>query len=212
MDLGTRSFPCRLLEASRTKGLLSLKLTKRFSQAFSYANELHQEQLRKGTQAPYLSHLMAVASLVLEHGGDEDMAIAALLHDAVEDQGGKPILEEIQRRFGARVAEMVDSCTDAYVLPKPPWKERKVTYIAHLGEATPEARVISNCDKLHNARSLLSDYRERGETLWELFRGGKDGTLWYYRSLVTKFRKHGSHPGLVEELDRVVTELEDLSR
>lgn len=189
-----------------------MKLTDRFSEAFAYAARLHRDQVRKGTDVAYLSHLMAVSALIIEHHGDEDMAIAGLLHDAVEDQGGLPILEEIRERFGERVAELVESCTDAHVLPKPPWKPRKEAYLEHLAETSQEARVVSNCDKLHNARSLLADYREQGEALWTLFRGGKDGTLWYYRSLVERFRELGSHPRLVDELARVVAELEALAK
>jgi GTP pyrophosphokinase len=188
-----------------------VKLSDRFSQAFAYAAELHRDQVRKGTEVAYLAHLMSVSALVIEHGGDEDMAIAGLLHDAVEDQGGRRVLEEIRTRFGDQVAIFVESCTDAYENPKPPWRARKEAYLAHLEDATPKARVISNCDKLHNARSLLIDYRDQGEALWKLFRGGKEGTLWYYRTLVDRFRTLGSHPRLVEELDRVVSELETLA-
>jgi (p)ppGpp synthase/HD superfamily hydrolase len=188
-----------------------VKLTSRFTRAVGYAARLHATQKRKGTERPYVAHLLGVASLVLEHGGDEDLAIAALLHDAAEDQGGLPRLEEIRRKFGARVARIVDGCSDAYTDPKPPWHERKQKYVAHLPKASPEVRLVCAADKLHNAREILADYRAVGDELWDRFQGGKQGTLWYYRGLMSAFRKAGSNP-LVEELDRVVTELERLAR
>src|ERR1051325_12202408 len=131
-----------------------MALTSRFEDALSFAARLHSGQLRKGTAIPYVSHLLAVASVALEHGADEDEAIAALLHDAVEDQGGAPTREEIRRRFGDRVVEIVDGCTDAETVPKPPWRERKERYIAHVAEASPSVRLVSASDKLHNARSI----------------------------------------------------------
>ena len=186
------------------------KLTARFTRAVDYAARLHARQKRKGTERPYLAHLLGVASIVLEHGGDEDAAIAALLHDAVEDQGGRPRLGEIRRKFGARVARIVDGCTDAYTIPKPPWRERKLKYLQHLPHASAEVHLVSAADKLHNAREILADYRQVVEALWGRFQGGKEGTLWYYRALVEAFRSTGATP-LVEELDRVVTELERLA-
>jgi (p)ppGpp synthase/HD superfamily hydrolase len=182
-------------------------LTPRFAEAFAYAARLHAQQVRKGTTVPYLSHLMSVAALVLEDGGDEDEAIAGLLHDAVEDQGGKPTLVEIERLFGARVARIVLGCTDSDVVPKPPWRERKERYVAHLAHAEPDVRRVSSADKLHNARSILTDYRVVGDALWSRFTAGKDETLWYYRSLVSAFRAAGGGR-LVDELDLVVSELE----
>jgi (p)ppGpp synthase/HD superfamily hydrolase len=186
-------------------------VTPRFRQALDYASELHAFQRRKGTDIPYMSHLLGVCALVLEDGGDEDEAIAALLHDAVEDQGGKPVLEEIQRRFGERVAGIVAECTDTDEVPKPPWRKRKDEYVARLPEATPEALRVSCADKLHNARSLLGDYRRIGERLWERFTASRDETLGYYRSLVKVYRAHGVG-ALAEELERVVDELERLVR
>lgn len=185
-------------------------LSERFAEALAFAFQLHAGQLRKGTSIPYVAHLLGVVSLVLEQGADEDTAIAALLHDAVEDAGGAATREEIRRRFGPRVAEIVVSCTDAETSPKPAWRERKEAYIAHIREASPAARLVSAADKLHNARAILSDYRAIGEALWHRFNGGKEGTLWYYRALVTALREAGSNP-LVEELDRVVTEIERLT-
>ena len=187
-----------------------MQLTARFSQALAYAFELHGEQLRKGSGVPYLSHLLAVAAIALEHGANEDEAIAALLHDAVEDQGGPRIRVEIRRRFGSVVAEIVDGCTDADTLPKPPWRERKEKYLAHLATANASVHLISAADKLHNARSLVQDYRAIGEPLWDRFNGGRSGTLWYYRAVVTALAS-ARHIGLVEELERVVRMLESLA-
>jgi GTP pyrophosphokinase len=182
-------------------------LTPRFSDALTYTLTLHATQMRKGTNVPYVAHLLGVASIVLENGGTEDEAIAALLHDAVEDQGGDVTRQEIIRRFGPNVAAIVDGCTDAEVIPKPEWEERKQKYIAHLAHASPSVRLVSSADKLYNARAILSDYRQIGEALWGRFTGKRKGTLWYYRALVTAFRKHNSNP-IVDELERTVTELE----
>ncbi|MFQ5846210.1 MAG: HD domain-containing protein [Candidatus Methylomirabilales bacterium] len=184
-------------------------LSPRFEDALQHAARLHATQKRKGTAIPYMAHLMSVAALVLEDGGDEDEAIAALLHDAVEDQGGPPTLEGIRRRFGARVARIVDGCTDADTLPKPPWRQRKEQYLARLRHAPAEVRRVLAADKLHNARAILADFRRVGDVLWERFNGDRDGTLWYYRSLVTALHDTGSGV-IVEELDRIVTELERL--
>lgn len=153
---------------------------------------------------------MSVASLVIEYGGDEDMAIAALLHDAVEDQGGLPRLREIRKKFGKRVAHIVDGCTDAYTQLKPPWLERKRSYISRVASEGPEVRLVSAADKLSNARETLYEVRVHGESVYERFAGKKMRTLWYYRELIAAFRKAGTNP-LVEELGRVVTELEKLS-
>jgi GTP pyrophosphokinase len=185
-------------------------LTSRFDEAYAYAARLHADQARKGTNIPYLSHLLAVASLVLEDGGSEDEAIAALLHDAVEDQGGQETLAEIRNRFGERVAGIVESCSDTDTVPKPPWRERKERYIARIRQASSEVRRVSMADKLHNARSILRDYRVLGEGLWERFNAGKDDQLWYYRELVKAFREEGQSP-MVDELNQVVSELEQLA-
>ena len=189
-------------------------LSQRFEDALVYAARLHAKQIRKGTTIPYASHLLSVASIVLEHGGNEIEAIAALLHDAIEDQGGTETREEIRRRFGDAVVSIVDGCTDAEVIPKPPWKERKEQYIARLSHASPSILLVSAADKLHNARAILGDYRALGENLWDRFNGGKEGTLWYYKSLVDAFKQAaaGTVLGpLIEELERVVGEIEKLS-
>ena len=189
----------------------ALPLSLRFAEALVYAAEVHAGQSRKGTTVPYVSHVLGVCALVLEDGGGEDEAIAALLHDAVEDGGGPPVLEEIRRRFGDRVAEIVWACSDTDETPKPPWKERKTRYIAHVRAAGPDARRVSCADKLHNARSMVRDYRLVGERLWDRFSASAEDNLWYYRSLVQAFRQPGS-TALVDELERVVGELETARR
>lgn len=186
-----------------------MKLSERFIEALVFASQLHANQTRKGSGVPYIAHLMGVASIALEHGANEDEAIAALLHDAIEDQGGEATREEIRRRFGDTVTEIVNGCTDSDTTPKPPWRQRKEAYIAHIPNASASVRLVSAADKLYNARSILNDYRLLGDTLWERFHGGKNGTLWYYRTLVTAFRSLESTP-LIDELDRVVSELEEL--
>ncbi len=187
-----------------------MKLSTRFEEALVFATQLHARQTRKGTTIPYISHLLAVTAIVIEHGGNEDEAIAALLHDSIEDQGGASTREEIRRRFGDRVVEIVDGCTDTDVMPKPPWRVRKEEYIAHISVASAPVRLVSAADKLHNARAVLEDYRIVGEALWKRFNGGKEGTLWYYRAAVDALRKAGTSP-LIEELDRVVSEIECLA-
>jgi len=172
---------------------------------------MHAGQGRKHSCVPYLAHLMGVAATVLEAGGDEDLAIAALLHDVVEDCGGRPMLKEVQRRFGKRVARIVDGCTDAYESPKPPWRERKENYIAHLEKADKDTRLVSAADKLNNVRSILIDYREVGEFVWERFNGGREGTLWYYRTLRDEFLRDKRNR-VTRDLDLAVQELDSLVR
>ena len=179
----------------------------RFERALLFATRKHAGQHRKGTTVPYVAHLLGVASLVLEAGGDEDLAIAALLHDVVEDCGGAPMLKEIRRRFGERVAHVVDGCTDTDLDPKPPWRQRKEDYIGHLRTADADTRLVSAADKLHNVRSIVATYREIGDRVWERFHGKRDGTLWYYRTLLDEFQRKKSSP-LIRELERAVIELE----
>lgn len=184
-----------------------MKLSHRFTKALEYATHIHASQTRKGTGVPYISHLLAVCSLVLEHGGDEGQSIAALLHDAAEDQGGEATLQEIREMFGVRVARLVSDLSDTFETPKPPWHTRKETYLAHLPHADPDAWLISLADKVHNARSILADHAIIGGKIWERFSQSKDSTLWYYRSLADTFQI--LYPGyLSEELNRVVTTLE----
>ena len=180
----------------------------RFEEALKYAARLHRAQLRKGTNTPYVTHLLAVAAIVGENGGTEDEVIAALLHDAVEDQGGAATREEIRRRFGEAVAATVDHVSDTDVFPKPPWRERKEAYVARVRDAPRSARLVSAADKLHNARSILRDLRAEGESVWRRFTGTKEETLWYYRALVDAFVASGGLEELVGELDEVVGKLE----
>jgi GTP pyrophosphokinase len=187
-----------------------MNLSERFEEALVWACQLHRSQRRKGTPVPYVAHLLGVTSIVLQYGGDEDEAIAALLHDAVEDQGGEPVLREIERRFGGSVAAIVAGCTDTMTQPKPPWRERKGAYLAHLPHASASVRRVSAADKLHNVRAIIADYRLLGEDLWSRLTGGRDGTLWYYQALVDAFRAAGSDP-LIEELARTVAEMECLA-
>jgi (p)ppGpp synthase/HD superfamily hydrolase len=187
------------------------RLGARFEDALQYATRLHARQTRKGTSIPYVSHLMSVCALVLEDGGDEDQAVAALLHDAVEDQGGAPVLEDIRRRFGDRVAAIVDGCTDADTVPKPPWRQRKERYLAHLRHASPDVLRVSAADKLHNARAILTDLRRHGDVVWSRFTADRDNVLWYYRSLVSAYKEAGGS-ALARDLERVVAEIESLAR
>ncbi len=189
-----------------------MPLTERFQAALVHAAELHAQQQRKTTGAPYVAHLLGVASLVLEHGGDEDQAIAALLHDAVEDQGGRDTLGEIQISFGRRVAELVEGCSEIWQPPKPPWKERKDAFLARLADASPEAKLIVAADKLHNVRSLLADHVVLGSAIWEHFHGGREGTVWYHRAVLKLVQDHIPRPlagmlaSAIEDLAQIAAE------
>jgi (p)ppGpp synthase/HD superfamily hydrolase len=176
-------------------------------EAFIYAAQKHAKQRRKGTEIPYLAHLMAVASLVLEAGGDEELAIAALLHDVVEDQGGAPTLEEVRRKFGERVAKIVDECSDTDVEPKPPWEKRKKDYLRRLRGADADTMLVSVADKLHNVRSILTDHRKIGEKVWDRFKGKKEGTLWYYDALNIEFKRLPND--LTPEFEIALTQLHE---
>jgi (p)ppGpp synthase/HD superfamily hydrolase len=166
-----------------------MHLSPKFEEALQYAVVVNAGQLRKGTDILYLSHLLGVASIALENGADEIESIGVLLHDAGEDAGGKGRISDIRMRFGDSVADIVEGCTDAVTIPKPMWRKRKEDYIAHIEVAGPSVRLVSASDKLHNSRSILSDLRVHGEDLWSRFTAGKDGTLWYYRSLVSLRRQ-----------------------
>jgi (p)ppGpp synthase/HD superfamily hydrolase len=207
MAAAKNSQPQGTLRAQR-----EIKLGPRFLRAFQFAAEKHKHQTRKASTIPYIAHLMGVASLVLEAGGDEDLAIAALLHDVVEDCGGVPMLQEVRRKFGARVAKVVDGCTDADTdtYPKPPWRERKEKYIARLKKENADTRLVSAADKLNNVRSIVSDYRAIGESVWSRFNGGREGTLWYYRTLRDQFLRHKPNR-ITRELELAVGELEALA-
>lgn len=186
-----------------------MRLGPRFHDALEYALQLHQNQQRKVSGIPYFAHLMSACAITLEYGGDEDAAIAALLHDGPEDQGGVETLNDIRERFGDAVADAVASCSDTFETPKPAWRPRKEAYIKHLAEAGERARLVSAADKLHNARSMLQDYRQVGEQLWARFNAGRDEVLWYHHALVAAFRSAGGG-AVVDELDRVISEIETL--
>ncbi len=184
------------------------RLGEAFSRALMFAADKHGTQVRKGGDIPYLGHLLSVAGLVIEADGTENQAIAALLHDAVEDAeggDGAAVLAEIQSGFGDEVAGIVDQCSDTAIAPKPPWKARKQAYIDHLGEATDGAVLVSLADKLDNARAILRDLRKDGDALWQRF-SVKDPAehLWYYRSLLDSFKKRRPGCPMVDELDRVI--------
>lgn len=191
------------------------RLTEHFDRAVQYANRIHADQTRKGTDVPYMTHLLGVASLVLENGAQsEEEVIGALLHDAAEDQGGRPRLEDIREQFGEQVGHIVDACTDSYDNPKPPWRPRKEAYVTHIRERVERggdepALRVSLADKLNNTRAIIADVRESGDALFERFSGKKDGTIWYYAALVEAFR--GFPNRMVGELEREVTELRRLA-
>ncbi len=187
-----------------------MQLSPKFEEALVYATRVHGGQLRKKTKIPYIGHLLGVAAIAMEYGANEMEAIGALLHDAVEDCGGPQRQREIEEKFGREVGAIVAGCTDSDETPKPPWRERKEKYIAHLKTASASTRLVSASDKLHNALAIVHNLREDGEEVWERFKSGKAGALWYYRSLVSAFREHGES-ALLDELDRVVTEMERLA-
>jgi (p)ppGpp synthase/HD superfamily hydrolase len=182
-------------------------LSRRFDEAFAYAHEAHAGHTRKGSGVPYIGHLMGVASIVIDDGGSEDEAIAALLHDAAEDRGGRSRLEDIRTRFGDTVAGIVEDCTDSWDDPKGPWAERKQQYVEHArGLAAPSLRV-SAADKVHNSYAILRDLRNTGDKVWERFNAKPDDILAYYQSLVRSYREAGGGR-LVDELDRIVRAIE----
>ena len=183
-------------------------LTSRFEEALVVAAQLHATQPRKGTAIPYLAHLLAVVSLVITHGGNEDEAIAALLHDAVEDQGGQATQEMIRVRFGEGVAGIVAGCTDTDIVPKPPWRARKERYLAHLQSASPSVKLVAAADKLDNARAIVADYRAHGPDLWTRFNAGREEQLWFYRACLVALQD--GRPSIVSELDAAVQQMERL--
>ena len=186
-------------------------MSERFAEAVAVANELHGGQVRKGTKIPYISHLLIVAGTVLQNGGDEDEAIAAVLHDTVEDCGGKPVMEKIRQRFGEKIAGLVDGCSETYIQPKPPWRERKELYIENIKSAGPSVRLISCADKLHNAASILSEYRKVGEKVWDRFNADKSETLWFYSAMVDALRGAGEDRPILKELEATVKDLQSLA-
>ncbi|MBK6761689.1 MAG: HD domain-containing protein [Ignavibacteria bacterium] len=185
-------------------------LSSRFEHALRYASVIHAGQMRKGTRVPYVAHLLGVTSIALEYGADEDEAIGALLHDAAEDAGGDGRIDDIRFRFGDAVADIVQGCTDTVEIPKPAWRKRKEDYVAHLPSASASVRLVSASDKLHNCRAILRDLRTMGDEVWKRFAGGKEGTLWYYRTLANIFTELEKNE-LSEELERVVSEMERIA-
>jgi (p)ppGpp synthase/HD superfamily hydrolase len=172
-----------------------------------YAFRLHRSQVRKGTMIPYMAHLLSVAGLVLEDGGTEEEAIAALLHDAIEDQGGNQTRQEIRQKFGQTVSEIVEGCTESDRMPKPPWRERKEAHLEKLRGASRSVQRVVLADKLHNARSTLLECQQQGIEVWDKFNAGREGALWAYRQflLIKQFESP-----MLRELERVVCELEQV--
>jgi GTP pyrophosphokinase len=189
-------------------------MTTRLADAFRYATEIHAGQTRKGTAIPYIAHVMGVASIAFSYGADEDEAIAALLHDTIEDApaaiGAERVRDAIRRQFGERVLAIVEGCTDTDASPKPPWLERKKQYIAHVVAADASTVLVSASDKLHNVSAILADFRQHGDAVWRRFNAdaGKRGVIGYYRGLVTAYRRTGHQPRLVSDLHSVVSALE----
>lgn len=179
----------------------------RIADAVRLAAELHAGQRRKGSDAPYVAHLLAVCALVLEHGGDESQAVAALLHDAIEDAGGDAVRAVLRGRFGEDVLALVEGCTDTDETPKPPWRARKERFLEGLAAASPRVRLVVAADKLHNAATTRADLARDGARVWERFRGGREGTLWYYRAAVDALQRGWSHP-IMAALAREVAALE----
>jgi GTP pyrophosphokinase len=196
-----------------------LHLTSRFSQAADYARQVHVNY-RKGTRVPYMAHLLGVASLVLGECGHvsfavtEDMVIAALLHDAVEDEGGVPRLRDIEANFGKEVAAIVEGCSDTLEEDssrKEPWESRKASYIARLWNEPESTLLVSAADKLYNARSMLEDYRVFGPEVWKRFKRGRKEQLWYFDELIKVYEKRCPNWRILEELKRTVAELDRIS-
>ncbi|NIP42773.1 MAG: HD domain-containing protein [Aliifodinibius sp.] len=159
-------------------------------EAFAYAYKLHADQKRKGSDTPYIAHLMSVAARVYEMGGSETEIIAALLHDSVEDQGGRTVLDEIHDRFGDEVAQIVLNCSDSMGKPKPPWRERKVAFLARIKTFDESTLRVVLADKTHNVSSTLLDLKTNAQsTVWKKFNGGKSGSIWYYTQLKLELSK-----------------------
>jgi (p)ppGpp synthase/HD superfamily hydrolase len=186
--------------------------SERLIDALGVAARLHAGQRRKGSDIPYLSHLLGTCGIALDYGAGEDEAIAALLHDVIEDVQPTADARAAVAAFGPEVLRIVEGCTDSDTHPKPPWRERKEAYVARVADDDAPILLVSAADKLHNSRSIVSDLRRFGAATWDRFTGGRDGSLWYYRALVDAFRANPAHlPALVDELDRTVSEMESLA-
>ena len=188
-------------------------LSERFRLALEHAMTLHAADVRKHTRIPYIAHLLSVCGLGLTDGGSEDEAIAALLHDALEDHPDRITASVLEAMFGSRVRVIVEACTDTPADyrggPKPRWRERKQDYINHISRSAAVDLRVSLADKLDNSRAILADYREIGETLWDRFNAPKADQIWYYRSLVTAFHEAAVQSPMLGELDRTVSNLEE---
>ena len=189
-----------------------LCLSERFREALSFAAEAHDGQGRKNTPVPFIAHLMTVSAIVLEFGGTEDQAIAALLHDAIEDQGGDEMRRKIRARFGDHITRLVDDMTDSEVVPKPPWRERKEAYIAHIADSHPDSVLVSMADKLHNSQSIVHELNRYGPEVFERFNAGPQETVWYYRSLLREFDKLGMNGNIGELLYELRLSVEELEQ
>lgn len=190
-----------------------MSLTHRFDDALAFALDLHRDQKRKGKDVPYAAHLLSVTGLVLHFGGNEDQAIAALLHDAAEDAGGRPMLERVRERFGEAVAGIVEDCTDTMETPKPAWRERKERYVASVAEKPAASLLVTACDKLDNARAIVADLRVHGRETLGRFAGG-DQVLWYYREITSALRAAGAGTpaaAVAAELEVAVREMAELA-
>ena len=186
--------------------------SERLIDALAVAARLHAGQRRKGSDIPYLSHLLGTCAIALDYGAGEDEAIAALLHDAIEDVRPTAVARAAVAAFGPEVLRIVEGCTDSDTHPKPPWRDRKQAYVAHVADLDGPVLLVSTADKLHNSRSIVSDLRRFGDATWDRFKGRRDGSLWYYRALVDAFRANPAHlPELVDELDQAVSEMESLA-
>lgn len=172
--------------------------TSRVLSAIEFAMSIHEGQTRKSKDVPYLTHLLSVASRVLEEGGDEEQFIGGLLHDSVEDKGGAPLLEEIEQKFGKKVAGYVEQCSDSFSFPKKPWKERKVKFIEQCYQLPAEVKLIIACDKWHNLYTTYHDFRREGDKVWTQFKGGKEDTLWYYQEIISALKQNWHNPILLE--------------
>jgi (p)ppGpp synthase/HD superfamily hydrolase len=184
---------------------------KKYKKAIDYAFALHSNQYRKGTTIPYFTHLVSVSNNVIENGGNTDEAIAGLLHDAVEDQGGEKTLKLIRKRFGNKVAKIVEECSDTKITPKPPWLERKKKYLSGMKKSTQSSLFVSLCDKLHNATCIVNDYQRIGRTLWKRFNASPKQMYWYYNSLYINFTKHlRNHKVLKRNYKNIVSEMKTI--
>ncbi len=193
--------------------LMKINLTEKFDRALVFASALHRQQLRKGSDTPYVAHLLGAASIALEHGANEDEAIAALLHDSIEDQGGEDaesLRRQLRNEFGEAVLAIVEGCTDTDVSPKPPWRERKEDYVAHLESASRSVLLVSASDKLYNARAIVADLGIHGSSVWKRFQGGRDGSLWYYSSLAAAFKRR-LPSALSDQLEAMVAEMREIA-